>query len=254
LNRNIRLIARIDVKGQKVIKGIRYEGVRVVGDAHELSEKYYQQGIDEIIYLDSVASLYGRNSLEDLVKKVASNVFVPITVGGGIKDLETVSKLLHSGADKVAVNSGAIRNPNLINQIAQKYGSQCMVLSIQAKKMGDKRWIAYMDNGRESSELDVFEWIKKGIELGAGEIMLTSVDQDGTMSGFDKELIRLVSDFVDVPVICSGGLGSKEDFVEIVNSSNISAVAVGSALHFSKTSISDLKKSAIEKGINVRFV
>jgi len=214
--RKTRLIARLDIKGPNLIKGIHLEGLRVIGSPNEHALRYYQQGADELIYIDCVASLYGRNSLGDIVQSAAQDVFVPMTVGGGIRTVEDATRLLRYGADKVAVNTAAVANPKLISDIAQRFGSQCMVLSIEAKQIGPDRWEAYTDNGRERTGLNVISWVKQGVALGAGEILLTSVDREGTRKGFDIPLVRAVTQEVAVPVIASGGMGTPEDLIDVI--------------------------------------
>jgi cyclase len=250
--KNIRLIARLDVKGPNLVKGIQLEGLRKIGDPNFYAKKYYEQGADEIIYIDIVASLYNRDNLLDIVRRTTHDIFVPITAGGGIRSVDDVKEILRSGADKVAVNTAAIKDPELIRQISTKFGSQCMVLSIEAKKIGPKKWEAYMDNGREKTGVDVVEWARKGYELGAGEILLTSVDRDGTQKGFDWELVKEVSGIVPIPVIASGGMGNSNDLATVVTEGQADAVAVASALHYEKTTIPSLKKEAIRYGINMR--
>lgn len=249
---NTRIIARLDIKGPNLIKGIRFEGVRVLGAPQEFAQKYYQEGIDEIIYMDTVASLYGRNSLGDLVARTAKHTFIPITVGGGIRSTDDAAMLLRSGADKVAVNTAAVRRPELISEIARRFGSQCMVLSIEAKRQPAGFWEAYTDNGREHSDFDVVEWAKRGVELGAGEIFLTSVDKDGTKTGFDLDLVRAVTSAVPIPVIAGGGLGSNDQFIEAVKNTKADAVAVGASLHYNNITIAGLRQAARESGIYVR--
>jgi len=214
--RRTRLIARLDIKGPNLIKGVHLEGLRVIGSPNEHALRYYEQGADELVYMDIVASLYGRNSLADIVEKAARDVFVPMTVGGGIRSVDDATRLLRAGADKVAVNTAAVQNSVLILEIAKRFGSQCMVLSIEAKQIGADRWEAYTDNGRERTGLDVIEWVKKGVALGAGEILLTSVDREGTKKGFDTRLIRAVTDVVSVPVIASGGMGEPAHVADAV--------------------------------------
>jgi cyclase len=250
--KNIRFIARLDVKGPNLVKGIQLEGLRKIGDPNEYAKLYYEQGADEIIYMDIVASLYNRNNLTDIVYKSTKDVFIPITVGGGIRTLEDVKTVLNSGADKVAVNTAAIKRPELISEISEKYGSQCMVLSIEAKRIGPGRFEAYYDNGREKTGIDVVEWAKKGFELGAGEILLTSVDREGTEKGFDVELVSQVSSAVPIPVIASGGMGQLEDFVQVVQEGKADAVAAASILHYKKMTISGIKAEAAELKLNVR--
>lgn len=214
--RNIRLIARLDIKGANLIKGVHLEGLRVIGAPNENAKRYYEQGVDELIYMDCVASLYGRNHLGDIVRAAAENIFVPMTVGGGIRSVDDATQILRAGADKVAVNTAAVANPQLITEIVRRFGSQCMVLSIEAKQVGPERWEAYTDNGRERTGLDVIEWVKRGVAMGAGEVLLTSVDREGTRKGFDIALVRAVTAEVSVPVIASGGMGKLGDCLEVV--------------------------------------
>jgi imidazole glycerol-phosphate synthase subunit HisF len=202
--RSTRLIARLDVKGPNVIKGVHLEGLRKIGPPNDLARRYYQQGADELIYMDIVASLYGRNSLGDILRTAAQEVFIPLTVGGGIRSVDDARHLLRCGADKVAVNTAAVRTPDLIRAISRRFGSQCMVLSIEAKQVAPERWEVYTDNGRERTGLDVVEWARKAEHLGAGEILLTSVDHEGTRRGFDIALTRAVTSVVSIPVIASG--------------------------------------------------
>ncbi len=248
---NIRLIARLDIKGPNLIKGIHLEGLRVVGDPQQYAQDYYQAGVDELIYMDIVASLYGRNNLADIVKRTAENVFVPLTVGGGVRSGDDVRTLLRAGADKVAINTAATRRPELITEVAHKFGSQCMVLSIEAKRSSPGKWEAYIDNGREHTGLDVVEWARRGVELGAGEILLTSVDQEGTRKGFDCHLVEAVSSAVSIPVIASGGMGSSDHLVDAVRA-GADAVAMADALHFKRLALNDIRQSAFAAGIHVR--
>lgn len=250
--KNIRLIARLDVKGSNLVKGIQLEGLRKIGKPNEFARKYYESGIDEIVYIDIVASLYNRNNLNDIVWNATRNVFVPITVGGGIRNLNDVNQILRCGADKIAINTAALKNPELIREVADKYGSQCMVLSIQAKKTAEAKWEAYYDNGREKTGIDVVQWARRGYELGAGEILLTSVDFEGTRKGFDLELVRAVSDLVPIPVIACGGMGDINDFSKVVTEGHADAVAVASVLHYGQLSVENIKEAAFLDGINVR--
>ena len=252
--KRIRLIARLDIKGPNLIKGIRLEGLRVIGSPGEYALKYYKHGIDELIYMDTVASLYGRNNLQNIIKNAVKNIFVPITVGGGIRSTEDVTEILRSGADKVAINTAAVSNPVLINKVAKKFGSQSMVLSIEAKKISLNKWEVFTDNGREHSGQDVLEWVKKGVDLGAGEILLTSVDQEGTRKGFDLELVELVSAAVSVPVIASGGMGDSSHMIDVVKKSNADAVAMADILHYNRDNIPSLREKALKAGLKVREV
>ena len=249
---NVRLIARLDIKGSNLIKGVRLEGLRIIGSPNEYAEKYYKQGADEIIYMDIVASLYGRNHLAAIIRDSAENIFIPLTVGGGIRTVENAREILRSGADKVAVNSAAVRNPNLISEIAREFGTQCMVSSIEAKKVSHEKWEVYVDNGREKTGIDVVEWSKECMKHGAGEILLTSVDREGTRKGFDVDLVRSVSSEVTIPIIASGGMGTVSDVSEVVNHGGASAVAMADILHFGRASFGEIRKAAIKAGIGVR--
>lgn len=248
--KNARLIARLDVKGPNLIKGVHLEGLRVIGDPQAYARRYYEQGADELIYIDIVASLYGRNSLGDIVARTARDVFVPLTVGGGLRSIEDVRAMLRAGADKVAINTAAIGRPELITEIAQKFGSQCMVLGIEAKRSGGS-WEAFTDNGREPTGIDVVDWCRRGYELGAGEILLTSVDQEGTRKGFDLELIEAVSRAVPVPVIASGGMGSTDHMISAF-ANGADAVAMADILHYDRVIIPDVRAAAIDAGLRVR--
>lgn len=250
--RNTRLIARLDIKGPNLIKGIHLEGLRVIGQPNEYAKRYYEQGADELIYIDCVASLYGRNSLGDIVQSAAQDVFIPMTVGGGIRSIDDAMHILRCGADKVAINTAAVANPSLITDIARRFGSQCMVLSIEAKRVGPDRWEAYTDNGREDTGLDVIEWVKRGVALGAGEVLLTSVDQEGTRKGFDVALVRAVTGEVSVPVIASGGMGTPEHMVDVVKTGRADAVAMADIIHYSRSTMGEIRASARNAGLHVR--
>jgi imidazole glycerol-phosphate synthase subunit HisF len=250
--RKVRLIARLDIKGHNLIKGIHLEGLRVIGAPNEYALRYYQQGADELIYMDCVASLYGRNSLGDIIQNAARDVFVPMTVGGGIRSVEDATNLLRCGADKVAVNTAAVANPKLISDISRCFGSQCTVLSIEARQVGPDQWEALTDNGRERTGLDVIDWVKKGVELGAGEVLLTSVDREGTRKGFDVPLIQAVAQEVSVPVIASGGMGKSEDTIDAVLEGKADAIAMADILHYGRATIGDIRNVAISANIEVR--
>jgi cyclase len=247
-----RLIARLDVKGNRLVKGIHLEGWRFLPKhPNDYCYEYYKQGVDEIIYVDAVASLYGRDSIKEIIRKTTENVFIPITVGGGIRSLEDAYDILRSGADKVAICSQAVKTPELISEVAGKFGNQCMVLSIQAKQNINGKYEVWYDVARERTEMDVIEWAIKGEALGAGEILLTSVDAEGMERGMDLELIRMVSQAVSIPVIASGGLSKGSDFVAAVGQ-GADAVAVAKALHYDKVNAEQLKNEARIAGINVR--
>jgi imidazole glycerol-phosphate synthase subunit HisF len=248
----VRLIPRLDIKGPNLIKGIHLEGLRVVGDPQEYAVRYFEAGADELVYMDIVASLYGRNNLTDIVRHTASEVFIPLTVGGGVRSTEDVELLLRSGADKVAVNTAAVARPELVTEIARRFGSQCMVLSIEAKRVGEGRWEAYTDNGREHTSLDVVEWARRGEELGAGEILVTSVDREGTRKGFDVELVQAISSAVSIPVIASGGMGAVEHLFDVVENGRADAVAMADVLHYDRLSLEEIRTAAHDRGIGVR--
>lgn len=250
--RSIRLIARLDVKGPNLIKGIHLEGLRVIGSPNEHALRYYQQGADELLYMDCVASLYGRNNLREIVISAARDVFVPMTVGGGVRSVDDATDLLRCGADKVALNTAAVANPDLISEIARRFGSQCVVLSIEAKRISPGHWEVYTDNGRERTGLDVIEWVKRGVALGAGEVLLTSVDQEGTRQGFDVALVHAVTATVSVPVIASGGMGKPQDLVEVVLGGEADAVAMADILHYRRATLGDVRKAAQDAGLLLR--
>jgi imidazole glycerol-phosphate synthase subunit HisF len=248
----VRLIARLDIKGPNLIKGVHLEGLRVIGSPHEHALRYYRQGADELIYIDCVASLYGRNHLSEIIRAAAKDVFVPMTVGGGIRSVDDVTQILRAGADKVAVNTAAVNRPELIAEISRVFGNQCMVLSIEAKQIASGRWEAFTDNGRQQSGLDVVEWAKLGVSLGAGEILLTSIDREGTRKGFDLALVKAVSEAVSVPVIASGGMGEKTDFISVVCDGGADAVAMADILHYQRATVGDVRSVAKAAGLSVR--
>lgn len=250
--RNLRLIARLDVKAPNLIKGIHLEGLRVIGDPNEYARRYYDAGADELIYMDIVASLYDRNSLLDIVERTTSDVFIPITVGGGVRSVDDARMLLRAGADKVAINTAAVKRPELVGEMARTFGSQCMVLSIEAKRDRGGTWEAYTDNGREHTGLDVVQWARRGAELGAGEILLTSVDQEGTRKGFDVDLVRAVTAAVNIPVIASGGMGSSEHLIDVVRVGGADAVAIADMLHYERMSMPEIRGTALQAGFPVR--
>ncbi|CBS91558.1 imidazole glycerol phosphate synthase subunit HisF [Azospirillum lipoferum] len=248
----IRIIARLDIKGENLIKGIHLEGLRVVGSPHDFALDYYRQGIDEIIYMDAVASLYRRNSLHHVVEQTAKDIFIPLTVGGGVRSIADAEALLRRGADKVAINTAALERPALITEIAQRFGSQSMVAQIDAKRIGQGRWECYSDGGREHSGRDVLDWARQLVDLGAGEILLTSIDREGTRKGFETDLIRAVASTVPIPVIASGGMGKAQDIVTAVEGGWADAVAAAHVLHYRVCSVDDMRAAARKAGIDVR--
>ncbi len=239
--KHVRVIARLDIKGTNLIKGVHLEGLRVIGDPQHYATKYYHDGADELIYMDAVASLYGRNNISEIVEKTAENVFVPITVGGGIRSVNDARLLLRCGADKIAINTAAIINPTLLSELADVFGSQSVVLSVEAKRIDVNRWVAYTDNGREKTDIDVIEWCQKAVGLGVGEILLTSIDQEGTYAGFDTQLVDTVCKAISVPVIASGGFGSVEHLSSVLDT-GVQAIATASMLHYKKMALSDIKR------------
>lgn len=251
---NLRIIPRLDIKGKNLIKGVQLEGLRVIGDPQEFALKYYRAGADELVYMDIVASLYGRNNLSEIIRRAADQVFIPITVGGGIRSVDDARHILRSGADKVAINTAAIARPELISEVARHFGSQAMVLSIEAKQVSQGKWEAYTDNGRERTGLNVLDWVRRGVEMGAGEILLTSVDREGTRKGFDLELIRAVSDLAPVPVIASGGMGSVEDFLQAARQGRADGISMADTLHYNRLQLGELRAAALKAGLAVRQV
>ena len=225
-----RLVARLDIKGPNVIKGVQFEGLRVLGDPASLAERHYQDGAQEILFIDTVASLYGRNNLTSLVERTVQNVFVPLTVGGGIRTVADARALLFAGADKVALNTPAIERPGILRELAEEFGSQCVVVSVQAKR-SNGGWEALTEAGREHSGRSVFDWLEEATHLGAGEVLLTSVDMDGTGNGFDYELAQRVSQVSTIPVIMSGGYGVLAHIETLLNIAPPEAIAIGRAAH-----------------------
>lgn len=248
-----RIIARLDIKNENLIKGIHLEGLRKLGDPNSFAKEYYDDGIDEILYMDSVASLYGRNSLEVILKKTVKNIFVPITVGGGIRSVLDARRMFLNGADKVAVNSAAIKNPKLISDLANKFGSQSVVVSIEAKNIENGKWEAYIDNGRERTGKDVMEWAKQSINFGAGEILITSIDREGTMRGFDFDLVNNISKYSSVPIVISGGMSKLSDIESILNEERIDGAAIASFIHYKKMRVNEIKNNLIKNSNRIRI-
>ena len=248
----MRIISRLDIKGSNLIKGIQLEGLRVIGNPNFYAKKYFDDGADELLLIDCVASLYGRNNLFDIIKNASNEIFIPITVGGGIRSIEDAEKLFMNGADKIAINSKAIVDPEIINKLAKNFGSQAVVSSIQAKKFDDNKWLAYYDNGRERSEKNVIDWAKEVQDRGAGEVLITSIDKDGTKDGFDIELCELINSICEIPVIYSGGMKSKNDLEKFKDFSECDALAVASILHYDETSIKEIKNFAKDISLKVR--
>lgn len=248
-----RIIPCLDVNNGRVVKGVNFVNLIDAGDPVSIASLYNDEGADELVFLDITASSDNRETIVKMVEDVAKKLFIPFTVGGGIRTVEDFKKILRAGADKCAVNSAAINNPGLISEASKKFGSQCVVCAIDAKKREDgSGYNVYKNGGRIDCGIDAVEWAKKAFSLGAGEILLTSMDADGTKNGFDNELTRLVSDAVDIPVISSGGAGSKEDFLDAFTKGHADACLAASLFHFHELSIKDLKEYLYKEGISVR--
>jgi len=248
----LRIIARLDIKNSNLIKSINLEGLKVIGDPNSFAKKYYDEGADELIFMDLVASLYNRNNLHDIVKRASENIFIPLTVGGGIRSIEDALKIFESGADKIAINTAAIKNPNLITKLANRFGSQAIVISIEAKRKDNKLWEVYIETGREQTGINVVNWAKHVSDLGCGEILLTSIDQEGTGQGFDVELLQAVTREVSIPVIASGGFGKLADLETIFAKSKVDAIAIADAIHYEKINLRKIRSKALELGLDVR--
>lgn len=250
----VRIIPRLEIKGPNLVKGIHFEGLRVLGKPEAFAKHYYQSGADELIYVDTVASLYGRNSLHEIVERTAREIFVPLTVAGGLRTLDDIRDVLRAGADKVAINTAAIKRPELIKEASRKFGSSTIVVSIQAIRLGGGRYEAYTDFGRESSGIDAMEWAQKAVELGAGELLVTSIDNDGTGQGYDHGLVRRITEAVPVPVIAGGGAGCKEHVHDVITQGTADAVSVASLLHYHLIKTLPLDDEAFVCEGNIEFL
>lgn len=228
----VRIIPRLDIKGPNLVKGIHLEGLRVLGTPERFARLYYEEGADELVYMDVVASLFQRNSLLDIVSRTSREIFIPLTVGGGLRTLDDIRAMLSAGADKVSLNTGAIKKPELIREAARRFGSSTIVISIEAIRKSDGSYEAYTDNGRERTGVDAFEWALRAAELGAGELMVTAIDREGTGKGFDLELTRRISRSVPIPVIACGGAGSVAHVLEVLRDGQANAVCLASILHY----------------------
>jgi len=250
----IRIIPRLDIKGPNLVKGIHLEGLRVLGKPEDFAKLYYEHGADELIYQDTVASLYQRNSLTEIISLTAKNIFIPITVGGGLRSLDDINKVLRAGADKVAINTAAINNPNFIKKASRAFGSSTIVVAIEAIKQSDNSYFAYTDNGREHTGVEVVSWAKEAEENGAGEILLTSIDQEGTGNGFDLELIRMISSAVTIPVIAHGGAAKISHIFDTINKAGADAVAIASMLHYTAQKKNSSLTSSYQDEGNIEFL
>ena len=247
-----RIIPCLDLKNGRVVKGTNFVGLRDAGDPVELAKYYSDQGADEIVFLDITATSDARDTVADVVERTAAQVFVPLTVGGGIRTLEDFQRLLRAGADKISVNSAAVARPELISEAAERFGSQCVVLAVDGKARGDGTWEVVVAGGRKPTGIDLIEWVKKGEALGAGEILLTSMDADGTKAGFDLRMTKAVTDAVSIPVIASGGCGSLAHFAEVFEATNCDAALAASLFHFGELTVPQVKDYLRERSIPVR--
>lgn len=247
-----RIIPCLDVTGGRVVKGVNFIGLRDAGDPIELAERYNAQGADELVFLDITASSDARNIMADVVARTARRVFIPLTVGGGIRSVADARQILLSGADKVSVNTAAVRRPELIRELSEEFGAQAVVLAIDARRSGEGRWNVYTKGGRVDEGIDAVQWARRGESLGAGEILLTSMDTDGVQTGFDCELTQAVANATNIPVIASGGAGKPDDFVKVLTTGCASAALAASVFHYGKYTVEDLKQALSEAGIPVR--
>jgi len=250
---NLRIIPRLDIKGTNVVKGVFTEGLKVVGDPKKLATRYYKEGADEIMLMDIVASLYQRNLDFDLLKSVTDGIFIPITADGGIRSIGDIDNAMRAGADKVAINTHFIKNPRFLSEAVHKFGAQCVVLSVEAKRIGHNKWEAYTDGGRERTGRDVVGWVREAIDIGVGEVVITSIDHDGTRKGFDTELISAITSFATVPIVAHGGGGNYKTFSDILELARPDALAAASVFHFQDYTISELKKYLSKAKFNVRL-
>ena len=251
--KNIRIIPRLDIKGPNLVKGIHLEGLRVLGKPEDFAMEYYKCGADELIYQDTVASLYERNSLNSIISKTVNDIFIPITVGGGIRTLDDINQVLRSGADKVSINTAAIKNPDFINCASKAFGSSTIVLAVEAIKQSENLYLAYTDNGREQTGKDVKEWVREAQDRGVGEILLTSIDQEGTGRGFDLDLIKMISEQITVPLIAHGGCSSIKHIIDSVNS-GADAICIASKLHYNAIARIDNSENKFKEEGNTDFL
>ena len=251
---NIRIIPKLDIKGPNLVKGIHFEGLRVLGKPEDFARYYYENGADELFYMDAVASLYGRNSLLEIVQKSAKEIFIPLTVGGGLRSVDDIREVLRAGADKVSLNTAAIARPELIREASRAFGSSTVVVSIEALKMPDGNYEAYVDYGRQRTGVNVFEWAVRAVELGAGELVVTSINNEGTGEGFDLDLTRRISESVPVPVIASGGAGRLSDIKAVITEGRADAVALASILHYQFIKENTYQSSEFKTEGNTEFL
>ncbi len=250
----VRVIPRLDIKGPNLVKGIHFEGLRVLGKPEHFARLYYEGGADELMYMDAVASLYGRNSLLDIVKRTADEIFIPLCVGGGLRTIEDIRTVLRAGADKVSINTAAVQRPELIREASRAFGSSTIVVSIEAIRRPDGSYEAYTEYGRERSGIDAFDWARRAAEMGAGELVVTSIDCEGTGRGYDVTLTRRIADAVSIPVIASGGAGRIEHVGEIVDEGHADAVSMASILHYGSIASTRVDHAAFQSEGNIEFL
>lgn len=248
-----RIIPCLDIKNGRTVKGINFENIRDAGDAVEHAMYYSKQGADELVFLDITATIENRKTLVELVKKIAQNINIPFTVGGGITSVESAHELLQNGADKISINSAAFRNPDLVHLMAKEFGSQCVVLAIDTKKEMDENWYVYLNGGRLKTDMLAYNWAQQAIDLGAGEILLTSMNNDGTKNGFAEDITAIFSRKFSVPIIASGGAGTMKDFANVFINANADAALAASVFHFGEIKIPELKEYLFKQHINVRI-
>ena len=252
VSKKFRIIPKLDVKSSYIIKGVNFEGMRKIGSAKKFAKKYYLDGADELIINDVNASLFGRSTALNFLKSCCKDIFIPVTLAGGLKSVEDVKKAMDSGADKVAINTAAVKNKSIISKIVKIFGSQALIISINAKKVSDNKWQVYIDKGREKTGIDAIKWAKIAENEGAGEIHINSIDQEGTLSGFDYELIRAISKKITIPLIAGGGLGKSEDIKKLTKIKDIDGISTSAALHYNYLKIKQIKNQLIKDKIDIR--
>jgi cyclase len=251
---SIRIIPKLEIKGPNLVKGIHMEGLRVLGKPEDFARYYYRNGADELIYMDAVASLYGRNSLNSIIELTSQEMFIPLTVGGGLRNVEDIRKVLRAGADKVALNTAVLKRPELIREASRVFGSSTIVVSIEAKMLGNGKYEAYANFGRESTGIDALEWAKRAVDLGAGELLMTSIDRDGTRQGYDIELTSKASESVSVPVIACGGAGNLSHINDVITKGRADAVSLATILHYSLAANQHYSDTSFSQEGNVEFL